>query len=713
MKANTSIFRTSILLFILLLSSGAFSQKQLLNIEDVQKRQYYPKSIYSTQFIGNTDNFSYTKDGKTLIIENGKKNQTINIDIEEITPRPLSLFAIEYVSDSQFIYSTKENEYFSYNIYSKKTKKLFSLPKDALFVEIEPSSKNVAFKENDNIFALVNGKKTQLSFDGTKFLVYGETVHRNEFGIDKGLFWSKNGERLAFYRMDQSMVTDYPLVNTSERVAQLNNVKYPMAGMASHWVTVGVFDTKTSNIVYLKTRKDETIEEKEMYLTNIAFSPNGKIVYIKKLNRLQNHYWLEKYDAISGEKLGVLFEETSKKYVEPQTPIIFLPNNPKEFLDLSQKDGYNHIYLYDTLGRELKQLTKGEWMVNSIAGFNSKGDEVFFYATKDSPIERNLYGVKIKNGEIKKYSSDNGWHNVAFNSKGDLFLDTYSNYDKVYSKTQLLDKKGKVLKIINESEDPLKDILKPQIEISTLKTKDGTELYYRMIKPHDFNPNKKYPVIVYVYGGPHAQLVTNNYLGGANNFFMFLAQKGYIVWTIDSRGSANRGYDFESAIWHSCGSVEVSDQMEGVNYLKTLPYIDSTRIGVDGWSYGGFMTISLKLKNPKVFKVATAGGPVIDWKWYEVMYGERYMGTPQNNEEGYKTSSLLNYVQNLEGKLLVIHGYQDATVVPQHSIEFIKACIKHGKQVDFFLYPDHEHNVMGKDRLNLYEKIYQYYKENL
>ncbi|HBN04742.1 MAG TPA: S9 family peptidase, partial [Bacteroidales bacterium] len=427
---------------------------------------------------------------------------------------------------------------------------------------------------------------------------------------------------------------------------------------------------------------------------------------------LQNHLWFESYDANTGNKLITLFEETAIKYVEPESPMVFIPNS-NQFLWLSERDGFNHIYLYDNYGNLIKQLTKGDWMVTSIEGFNDKADEVFFYATKDSPIENNFYGVSLKNGKITRYSLGSGTHNVAFNSRGTLFIDTYTNYNDTPSKSQLLDKKGKVIRVLNESEDAWKDLDKPIIEISTLKANDGTDLYYRMIKPKDFDPNKKYPVLVYVYGGPHAQLVTNSWLGGANNFFMFLAQQGFIVWTLDNRGSANRGYVFESAIWHNCGDIEVKDQMVGVNYLKTLPYVDSERIGVDGWSYGGFMTISLMLKQPNVFKTASAGGPVIDWKWYEVMYGERYMGTPQDNPKGYENASLINHIDSLKGKLLILQGYQDNTVVPQHCIEFLRNAVKKDKQVDFFLYPDHEHNVRGKDRIHLYKKIYQFHKDNL
>ena len=418
------------------------------------------------------------------------------------------------------------------------------------------------------------------------------------------------------------------------------------------------------------------------------------------------------FDVASGKLHKVLFEETSNKYVEPESPIFFLPTNSNQFVYLSERDGYNHAYLYDQDGKLIKQLTSGSWMINSIEGFDTKGNEMFFYATKDSPLERNLYAFNFKSGKVRRCTPEKGTHSVVFSKDGKFFSDSYSSSTEA-RRIVLYDNKGKQVSQIHKAEDPWAKLDKPQIDVFTIKAEDGTDLYARMIKPTNFDANKKYPVIVYVYGGPHAQLITDSWLSGANNFFLFLAQQGFIVWTVDSRGSANRGYEFESAIWRNCGSIEVSDQMAGVNYLKTLPYVDSERIGVDGWSYGGFMTISLKLKNPGVFKVATAGGPVIDWKWYEIMYGERYMSSPEDNPEGYEKSSLLNYADQLEGKLLVIHGAQDPTVVMQHSLEFIKRCIKAGKNIDYFIYPDHEHNVIGKDRIHLYEKIYRYHKENL
>lgn len=589
---------------------------------------------------------------------------------------------------------------------------------EKLFLEVNKASGNEAFIRQNQVWVKNNttGNQRPITTDGDSInIIYGQSVHRNEFGIEKGLFFDKSGKYLAFYRMDQSMVGDYPLVNTQTREAEVDIIKYPMAGMKSHEVLVYVYNFDTDKTIILKTRQDNSLSEREMYLTNIAFSLDGKTVYIQKLNRLQNHSWLEAYDANTGIKKRVLIEETSDKYVEPEKPIVFLPNSADKFIYFSEKDGYQHLYLYDTLGKQIKQLTKGDWMVEEIAGFNDKTTELYFYGTKDSPLERNFYSLNLKKGTITRITLDHGTHYVAFNEKGTLFIDTYTSTSEAY-RVVLRDNKGKVIKELERCEDPLAQLdNNPTITIDTLKAEDGTLLYTRMIKPKDFNPNKKYPVIVYVYNGPHAQLITDSYTAGAGYFLPFLATQGYIVWTLDGRGSANRGYDFESAIWHQCGKVEMQDQMTGINYLKSLPYIDSTRIGVDGWSYGGFMTLSLALNNPDVIKVATAGGPVIDWKWYEVMYGERYMGTPENNAEGYHSSSVINLIDNMSEKqhILVMQGYLDNTVVPQHSLEFIRECVVRKKPVDYFMYTSHEHNVRGRDRVELYKKIFNYYEDYL
>ena len=550
-------------------------------------------------------------------------------------------------------------------------------------------------------------------------IVLGESVHRNEFGINGGLFWSPKASRLAFYRMDQSMVKDYPLVNTRAREAEPKPIKYPMAGMKSHEVTVGVWDLKAEKLVYLNTARDTTVHEREMYLTNIAWSPDEKYVYIAKINREQNHMWLEQYDAATGDFKKVLFEETNPRYVEPCEPMIFTPKGD-QFLWYSMRDGYKHLYLYNLDGSLVKQVTKGEYEVEGFIQFDKKGENIFIYANKNNLDGRDAYRVNLKNGTMKcltNYNSAEGTHTVVINDEGTRMVDYFS----------AVDNPGEVNYVINinkpanhrdyniyRAENPLKDYAMPGVELGTIKAADGkTDLYYRLITPPNMEKGKKYPTLVYVYGGPHSQLVTDSWLGGGNLYFMFLAQQGYVVYTLDNRGTDNRGFEFESCTHRHLGEIEMADQMEGVKFLKSLPYVDQDRMGVEGWSFGGFMTITMKLAHPEVFKVGCAGGPVIDWKWYEIMYGERYMDTPQENPEGYEATSLLNKAKNLEGRLLVIQGAEDNTVVPQHSTEFIERCINNFKQVDYFAYPHHEHNVLGRERLHLYQKMFQYYEDFL
>ena len=574
-------------------------------------------------------------------------------------------------------------------------------------------SKATAYVENHQLFVVDSeGKKHQLSTDGSREIVYGQSVHRNEFGIDKGTFWSPDGQRLAFYRMDQSMVADYPQVDIFPREATYEPDKYPMAGMTSHKVTVGVYDLATGKTVYLQAG-DPT----DRYFTNIAWSPDAKTVYMFELNRGQNDCRLVSYDAVSGAKIAELYRETSDKYVEPMHPIEFLPWDSDKFVMQSQRDGYNHLYLYDKQGKLLSQLTSGPWVVQQMLGFNQKDKSIIIASNEKNAIQRNIYSVNIKTGKRTLLDNGRGVHRAELSESGQYLFDRYSepdvprNIDVVSVSSK--EKAEKAMRLLTAS-DPWKDYQQPIFESGSIKAADGvTTLYYRMVKPHDFDPAKKYPTVVYVYGGPHAHNVEASWHWYSRTWETYMAQKGYIVFILDNRGSENRGRDFEQATFHQLGQIEMKDQMKGVEYLKKQPYVDADRMGVHGWSFGGFMTISLMLNYPDVFKVGVAGGPVIDWKWYEVMYGERYMGTPQNNPEGYKKTSLINKAGNLKGKLQIITGYNDNTVVPQHCLSFIDACIKAGTQPDFFAYPGEEHNMRGHASVHLHERITQYFEDYL
>ena len=436
-------------------------------------------------------------------------------------------------------------------LYGFDGKKEFKLETEAQRDWRKPKSHDPKIEERvelkeGNLY--VDGKLVERG-DGYN-IVLGESVHRNEFGINGGLFWSPKGNRLAFYRMDQSMVVDYPIVNTKAREAEVRNIKYPMAGMKSHEVTVGVWDATAQKLVYLNTARDTTVHEREMYLTNIAWSPDEKYVFIAKVNREQNHMWLEQYDAVSGAFMKVLFEETDPRYVEPCEPMIFTPKGD-QFLWFSMRDGYKHLYLYNIDGTLVKQVTEGAYEVEGFIQFDKKGENIFIYANKDNLAGRDAYRVNLKKGTMECLTMQenglHGTHTIALNEQGTMWVDLWSSVN-VPMRADLRDLKHKnPIKTFFEAENPLKDYAMPEVKLGTIKAADGvTDLYYRLITPPNMEKGKKYPTLVYVYGGPHSQLVTDSWLGGGNLYFMFLAQQGYVVFTLDNRGTDNRGFEFES-----------------------------------------------------------------------------------------------------------------------------------------------------------------------
>lgn len=561
-----------------------------------------------------------------------------------------------------------------------------------------------------------------------KDVVYGQAVHRNEFGIMKGTFWSPKGTYLAFYRMDQSMVTDYPQVNTTARIAELVPDKYPMAGMTSHKVTVGIYNVKDGKTIYLQAG-DPT----DRYFTNISWGPDEKSVFVIELNRDQNHAQLVQYDAVSGQKIGVLYEEKHARYVEPQHPLIFLPWDDSQFIYQTQRDGFNHLYLMDTktklkgewkTGKDSEDqyceylktipLTEGNWLVQDVLGFNAARKEIIIASTEISPLQTNIFSLNVKNGKRTLIGMEDGTHQVKLSASGTYLIDYFTS-NNVPREISILPTTGKKGTTLFTATDPLKENYNlPEITIGTIKAADGeTDLYYRLIKPVNFDPNKKYPAIIYVYGGPHAQMIHNTRFYDARGWDLYMAQQGYVMLTVDNRGSDNRGIKFENCTFRHLGTEEMKDQVQGAKFLQSLPYVDADKIGVHGWSFGGFMTTNLMLTYPDIFKVGVAGGPVIDWQFYEVMYGERYMDTPQANPEGYKESNLRLKAGNLKGRLEVIIGGMDPTCVPQHSISFLRACIDAGTHPDFFIYPEDGHNMMGRDRVHLHEHITRYFLDHL
>lgn len=602
---------------------------------------------------------------------------------------------------------TNHHEVF-YDFAKKEIQSIFTYPNTASEVLLSDNQQYIAYLDDDIIKLLAPNGETTAITQKEEGIVYGSKgTHREEFGITQGMWFSPKSDKLLYYRKDESMVSDYPLIDFGQRIAQHQPFKYPMAGMKSEEVTLWVYDINNQKHLSLQTG-----EPKEQFLTMVTWHPNGQSVLVGLLNRGQNHLKINQYDANTGAFIKTLLEEKADKYVEPQYPLYFNPDNDKQFVYFTETDGYRQPHLYDMNGKIVRKLGHQDVVVKEVIGIDN--NQLWYVGTANRALNNALYVVDLKNGKTQKLNQKAGTHKFSLNPSKTYFTDQYSNINQpnILDVVQVKNQETITLLTANNPYEGVIDL--PKMELIEVTADDNqTILNGRIIYPADFDANKKYPVLMYVYGGPHAQLVSNSWLGGASLFDYYMAQQGFVVFTLDNRGSANRGRDFEQIIHRQLGQIEMKDQLKGIDYLKSLPFVDADKIGVSGWSYGGFMTTSLLLNHPEIFKVGVAGGPVMDWKWYEVMYGERYMDTPEENTEGYDLTSTIDKANQLQGRLLIIHGAQDPVVVQQHSMAFVEACIKAGKQVDYFLYPMHEHNVMGMDRVHLNAKIADYFLVHL
>jgi dipeptidyl-peptidase-4 len=699
---------------IAFLSINAFGQLKKITLEESvlqQGRKFGADKLTGFQWIPNTDKYVYYTDAWTkMVTATATNNQTSELTtLAEINAalgtKLRNFFGVQWI-DSNSILVTENGKSYSYNLTTKSGKNLVEVPENSENQTFDTSYKNIAFTEANNLF-FINDKKEKIAVtnNSDKNIVSGQSISRSEFGIHNGIFWSPKSAYLAFYQKDETDVADYPMLDITVTPGKLINIKYPMIGQKSEKPRVGIYNVTTGKTVFIAPKNNP-----DDYVTNLAFTPDEKFVLIAELNRGQNDMNLNLYETATGNFVKTLFNEKDPKWVEPEHAAFFPNSKSNNFVWISEKDGFNNLYYYSIDGKLIKKLTANKFPTREIIGANSAGTEIYFRATGEKGINMLAYKVDLK-GKQTLITKDEGIHNVIVSSDGNWFFDEYSNATTP-SKSLLYDKKLKA-KTLLESKNKYEGYQIGTAEIKTIKAADGTtDLYTRLIKPSNFDPSKKYPVFVYVYGGPHAQMITNSYLNGANLWMYWMAEQGYLVFTVDNRGSDNRGFAFESVIHGNLGKNEIDDQMKGVDYLKTLPYVDANRLAVHGWSYGGFMTTSLMTRQPDAFKVGVAGGPVIDWRWYEVMYGERYMDTPAENQKGFDESNVTNYAKNLKGKLLLIHGTNDDVVVEQHNLALVKKFVEEGKQVDYFPYPMHKHNVLGKDRVHLIEKVLNYVIDN-
>ncbi|MGN0091500.1 MAG: DPP IV N-terminal domain-containing protein [Alistipes sp.] len=562
-------------------------------------------------------------------------------------------------------------------------------------------------RDNNIVWPDADGTEHKVTDFSDRNIVCGTSVSRNEFGIGNGLFPSPDNSRLAFYIKDESQVGTFPLVDITTRTGTLEEIKYPMNGMPSERIKVGVYDTATRRVVYL----DVTDFDEERYLIHPTWSPDSRDIYVQVLDRRQKNMHLNRYNAADGRFVTTLLLEHSDRYVEPSHPLYFIDGDSDKFIyTTNNRDGYRNLYLCSVSQGSVERFTAVDADVTYIG---QSGDAVYYYSAEVSPIERHLFRKSLRTGKTLRLTREAGWHICTLSPDGRYFADDYSSLDTPRV-VAIGSTDGGFYREEFRADNPSKAYNYSTIELGSVRSADGKyDNYYRLIKPLDFDPSKRYPVILYVYGGPHSQLVRNNFQATLRRWEMYMAQHGYVVFVMDNRGTSNRGAEYEQAIHRRCGKCEMEDQMAGLQWLLSHEWADSTRVGVHGWSYGGFMTISLMTNYPEVFKVGVAGGPVIDWKWYEVMYGERYMETEQTNAEGFAAVSLIPRAKDLKGKLLICQGAMDRTVVWQHSLNFIDECIKQNVQVDYFPYPRADHNVVGRDRVHLMQKVTDYFEEFL
>lgn len=708
-------------LLVLVAANASFAQLKQLSMEDAMlnaRTTLAPENLRQLQFIKGTDDYVYLKkaDGTEkymrgsfsskedvdylTLVQLNERLRAASIDTLKSLP-PIQFNAGNWVVNikgQKLSFSTASKEYTTIIDKESATKE-----------NVEESSDGyIAYVDSFNLYVTKKGDTKKVTDDGSHDIVYASTVHQSEFGITKGTFWSNNGKLLAFYRMDQSMVPDYPIIDWTTRPAKVDPIRYPMAGDKSHHVTLGIYNAVTKTTTWIKTTGPA-----EQYLTNIAWSPDDKYVYIAVLNRGQNDMWLNQYDATTGAFVKTLFEETDNRYVEPLVPMLFLKNKPGQFIWQSRRDGWNHLYLYNTDGTLVQQITRGEWEVLDVKGFDATGEVIYYTSTKESPLSKNISAYNFKTGKSRDITDTKEVHSVLVSTSGNYVLDTYSSPENPRT-IQVINVKSGKTKLLLQSKNPLQEYSLGKMDLFTIKSSDGADLYCRLFKPAGFDAAKKYPVIVYWYGGPHAQLILNSWNGGAGDYwFQYMAERGYVVFTVDTRGSSYRGKVFEQSIFRRAGDAQMDDMMQAVNYLNNQSYVDKNNMGLFGWSYGGFMTTDFMLNHPDIFKAAVAGGPVMNWQYYEIMYTERYMDTPEENPGGYEATNLVKQAGKLKGKLLLIHGLQDPVVVQQHSVMFVRAAIDKGVQVDYMIYPGHEHNVIGKDRAHLYQKVTDYFMQNL
>lgn len=727
MNINRLIFS-----IILLVSFSGISNAQLQNkkisLNNIYKEfQFFPHGIQNIRSMNYGEHYTTLEEGKYIKqfeYSSGDLTKVI-LDLTKKDDSPIQLItAYEFSPDETKLLLTTKREniyrhsfvasYYIADLESNEIYPLSSKGKQQL-ATFSPDGSKIAFVRNNNLFFkdLATNKEKAITQDGElNKIIYGspDWVYEEEFGFNKAFDWSPDGKKIAFYRFDETNVKEFNLTMYENLYPEWYKFKYPKAGEDNSIVSIHIFDFNSQ-----KTIKTDIGKETDQYIPRIKWTKDPNILSIVRLNRLQNEMEILHTNAINGES-KVVYKEKEDKYIsEVSDAMLTYLNNGEEFIIISERENYNHFYLYNFISGEIKPITKGNFDISSLHGFDEKEQRLYYSSHERSSLNQDVYSIKL-NGKSKRLLTERaGWNNADFSTNFKYFINSYSNINTpaIYS---LMDQKGESIRVLQDNTELKHKIQEygfAKNEFFKFTTSEDIELEGYMIKPKDFDENKSYPVFMYVYGGPESQNVKDQF-SHRNPWFQYLTQQGYIVACVDNRGTNARGEEFRKSTYMQLGNLETIDQIEAAKYLGRLNYIDSERIGIFGWSYGGYMSLSCLFKASDVFKMAISVAPVTNWRYYDTIYTERFMRTPQENAEGYDQNSPINFVDGMKGKLLLIHGMGDDNVHFQNSTELVKALIDANKQFDMQFYPNKNHNIRGGNTsYHLYKKMSEFVIENL
>ncbi len=720
--------RLNFLLLILIFILPLQAQKKL-TLEDIFKTNKFRTNFLFKQWLADEDAYTTLKydsltksmaifkyDLKTAREEKIVSYAQLDSQIENFSKNVSAYF---FSPDKRYILFTGSlparrlktgGNFYLYDTQLKILKQITDTDEQQAIIKFSPNGKYISFVRSNNLFVynISTNEFKQLTFDGSETILNGlfDWVYEEEFSIIDGYEWSPDEKYIAFWRLDQSNVPVFKLIDYEPTYLKVIDQRYPYAGFPNSTVKIGIANVQTGEVKYIDFGNED------IYIPRIQWTKEPEILSYQKLNRLQNKLELIFYNIKTSEHKVILTEE-SNTWVDIHDYLTFL-NDKRHFIWASERDGWLHLYLYRVDGKLVNQITKGEFEIDQLCYIDERNGKIYYTSTEVSPLERHLYVINFKGTQKKRLTLESGWHNVEFSPSGRFFIDNYSTITKP-PKWKLYDYTGKFIRtLVDNPDDILAGYDKGEVTFEVVETSDGVKLNAWMIKPANFDSTKKYPVLFYVYGGPGSQTVRNAYLGNYL-WYQYLAQNGYIIFSVDGRGTGARGKAFRDVIYKNLGYYESKDQAEAATYLvKKYRFVDEKRIGIWGWSYGGYMSSLTLFKFGDIFKLAVAVAPVTTWKLYDTIYTERYMQTPELNPEGYEESSVLKYADKLKGKYLVIHGTTDDNVHWQNTIQLVDKLQKAGKQFYTMFYPNKDHSIAGRDtRYHLFTLITNFIIENL